>query len=79
MCQDEAQNKLRITLNEAVFGPYSVVRGVWLEIVSGSMNNPKGPHAARLRTLVPKAIPSVVFLTRVLKWALYGPFWATTD
>ena len=32
---------------------------------------PKGSH---LRNLVPKTIPGIVFGTRVLKWAVYGPF-----
>ena len=38
---------------------------------------PKGPYTAHLRTLVPKTIPSMVFGTRVLKWAVYGPFGKT--
>ena len=32
---------------------------------------PKGPHTAHLRPLPPKAIPGIVFGTRVLKWAVY--------
>ena len=35
---------------------------------------PKDPFASHLRTVVPKTIPGIVFGTRVLKWAVYGPF-----
>ena len=34
---------------------------------------PKGPYTAHLRTLVPRTIPGIVFGTRVLIWAVYGP------
>ena len=36
-------------------------------------NYPKGPCTAHLRTLGPKTTPGIVFGTRVLKWAVYGP------
>ena len=35
---------------------------------------PKDPYTAHVRTLVPKTIPGMVFGTRVLKRAVYGPF-----
>ena len=35
--------------------------------------SPKGPYTVHLRTLAPKAIPGMVFGTRVLKWTVYGP------
>ena len=35
---------------------------------------PKGPYTAHVRTLVPKTIPGMAFGTRLLKWAVYGPF-----
>ena len=35
---------------------------------------PKGPYTACLKTAVPEAIPGILFGTRVLKWAVYGPF-----
>ena len=35
---------------------------------------PRGPHAAHLRILGSKAIPGIGFGTRVLTWAIYGPF-----
>ena len=35
---------------------------------------PKGPCTAHLRTLVPKTILGIVFGTRVLEWAVHGPF-----
>ena len=38
--------------------------------------NPKGSYAAHLRILVPKTLRGIVFGTRVLKWAVYGPFGA---
>ena len=34
----------------------------------------KGPYTAHLRTLAPNTIPDIVFETKVLKWAVYGPF-----
>ena len=36
--------------------------------------NPRGPCTADLKTLVPKAMPGMGFGTRVLNWAVYGPF-----
>ena len=35
---------------------------------------PGGPFAVRLRVLVPKTIPGMVFGICVLKWAVSGPF-----
>ena len=35
---------------------------------------PKGCIYCPLKDSVPKAIPGMVFGTRVLKWAVYGPF-----
>ena len=35
---------------------------------------PQGPYTAHLRALVPRVIPGIVFGTRVLKWAVSGPF-----
>ena len=35
---------------------------------------PKGPYTANLRTLAPKTILGILSGTRVLKWAVYGPF-----
>ena len=34
---------------------------------------PKRAYTAHLRTLVPKAIPGMVFGTKILKWAVCGP------
>ena len=38
----------------------------------------KSAYTSHLRTLVPKAIPGMVFGTRVLKWAIDGPFGSET-
>ena len=35
----------------------------------------KSPYTSHLRTLVPNTKPGIVFGTRVLKWAVCGPFW----
>ena len=43
-------------------------------LADDSTASPKGPYSAHLRTLVPKTIRGIVFGTRVLKWAVYGPF-----
>ena len=36
-------------------------------------SHPKSPYAVHLRILVPKTIPGMVFGTRVLEKAVYGP------
>ena len=35
---------------------------------------PKGPYSVHLWTLIPNTIPGGVFGTRVLQWAVKGPF-----
>ena len=36
-----------------------------------STRSPQGPFTARLRTLLPRTIPDMLFGTRVLTWAVY--------
>ena len=52
--------------------PY-LVYGPKLGFYYAIYHYPKGPYTARLKTLVPKTVPGMVFGTRVLKWAVYGP------
>ena len=39
--------------------------------------DPNGRYTAHLATPVPKAVPGMVFGTRVLRRAVYGPFGST--
>ena len=47
-----------------------------LSFENSHVGSQKGPYTAHLRTLVPKTRPGMVFRTRVLERAVYGPLGA---